>query len=204
MFRINDVYKLHDTSFRILKMTLYHIVWIDIDSQSANPFLIEKNELTKSIEANEAEWIEDPFADIALLKVVEGSIQQQKRDAGMALIKPLITHDQFFDPSIRFDLVKRILEQQKSTHQTIYRLARRYWQRGQIPNALIPSFSADPRVKFVTNYIFGSSYSLQLICMRLMLMLNNIINIQPVIFRKNNIMMRFIVYSVDSQIKHEG
>jgi hypothetical protein len=42
MFRINDVYKLHDTSFRILKMTLYHIVWIDIDSQSANPFLIEK------------------------------------------------------------------------------------------------------------------------------------------------------------------
>ncbi|MFX2101663.1 Mu transposase C-terminal domain-containing protein [Acinetobacter baumannii] len=140
MFRINDVYKLHDTSFRILKMTLYHIVWIDIDSQSANPFLIEKNELTKSIEANEAEWIEDPFADIALLKVVEGSIQQQKRDAGMALIRPLITHDQFFDPSIRFDLVKRILEQQKSTHQTIYRLARRYWQRGQIPNALIPSY----------------------------------------------------------------
>lgn len=140
MFRINDVYKLQDTSFRILKMTLYHIVWIDIDSQSANPFLIEKNELTKSIEANEAEWIEDPFADIALLKVVEGSIQQQKRDAGMALIKPLITHDQFFDPSIRFDLVKRILEQQKSTHQTIYRLARRYWQRGQIPNALIPSY----------------------------------------------------------------
>ena len=30
MFRINDVYKLHDTSFRILKMTLYHIVWIDM------------------------------------------------------------------------------------------------------------------------------------------------------------------------------
>ena len=26
MFRINDVYKLQDTSFRILKMTLYHIV----------------------------------------------------------------------------------------------------------------------------------------------------------------------------------
>ena len=140
MFRINDVYKLQDKSFRILKMTLYHIAWIDIDSPSANPFLIEKNELIQSIEANEAELIEDPFADIALMKVVEGSIQQQKRDAGMALIKPLITHDQFFDPSIRFDLVKRILEQQKSSHQTIYRLARRYWQRGQIPNALIPSY----------------------------------------------------------------
>ena len=85
MFRINDVYKLHDTSFRILKMTLYHIVWIDIDSQSANPFLIEKNELIQSIEANEAEWIDDPFADIALRQAVEGSIQTQKRDAAMAL-----------------------------------------------------------------------------------------------------------------------
>ena len=47
MFRINDVYKLHDTSFRILKMTLYHIVWIDIDSQSANPFLIEDRKSTR-------------------------------------------------------------------------------------------------------------------------------------------------------------
>lgn len=95
MFRINDVYKLQDKSFRILKMTPHHIVWIDIDSPNANPFLIEKNELIQSIEANEAELSEDPFVDIALLKVVEGSIQQQKRDAGMALIRPLITHDQF-------------------------------------------------------------------------------------------------------------
>ncbi len=140
MFRINDVYKLQDKSFRILKITPYHIIWIDIDSPSANPFLSEKNELIRSIEANEAELIEDPFANIALMKVIKGSIQQQKRDAGMELIRPLITHDQFFDPTIRFDLVKRILEQQKSTHQTIYRLARRYWQRGQTPNALIPSY----------------------------------------------------------------
>lgn len=140
MFRINDVYKQQDKSFRILKITPYHIAWIDIDSPSANPFLIEKNELIQSIESNEVELIEDPFADIALLKVIEGSIQQQKRDAGMELIKPLIAHDQFYVPSIRFDLVKRILEQQKTTHQTIYRLARRYWQRGQIPNALIPSY----------------------------------------------------------------
>ena len=61
MFRINDVYKLQDKSFRILKMTPHHIVWIDIDSPNANPFLIEKNELIQSIEANEAELSEDPL-----------------------------------------------------------------------------------------------------------------------------------------------
>ena len=140
MFRINDVYKRQDESFRILRITPHHIVWINIFSPTSNPFLIEKKELINSIEENEAELIEDPFVDIALMKVVEGSTQQQKRDTGMDLIKPLITHDHFFDPSTRFDLVKRILEQKKSTHQTIYRLARRYWQRGQIPNALIPSY----------------------------------------------------------------
>nr|WP_228145999.1 TnsD family Tn7-like transposition protein [Acinetobacter sp. ANC 4558] len=79
-------------------MTLYHIVWIDIDSQSANPFLIEKNELTKSIEANEAEWIEDPFADIALLKVVEGSIQHGQLIDSELDLRSLHRHD-FLVPS---------------------------------------------------------------------------------------------------------
>lgn len=111
MFRINDVYKRQDESFRILRITPHHIVWINIFSPTSNPFLIEKKELINSIEENEAELIEDPFVDIALMKVVEGSTQQQKRDTGMDLIKPLITHDHFFDPSTRFDLVKRILEQ---------------------------------------------------------------------------------------------
>lgn len=95
MFRINDVYKRQDESFRILRITPHHIVWINIFSPTSNPFLIEKKELINSIEENEAELIEDPFVDIALMKVVEGSTQQQKRDTGMDLIKPLITHDHF-------------------------------------------------------------------------------------------------------------
>ena len=60
---------------------------------------------------------------------------------GMNIIDLLISNEHFYDPSVRFSLVKRIIEQHKTTHQTIYRLARRYWQRGQTPNALIPSYN---------------------------------------------------------------
>src|SRR5690606_1285821 len=136
MFRINDVYKFHGEDYRLLKITPSHIIWIDLNHPHANPFLIEKEELLTAIEAGEAEIIEDPFADIVLINVKEGSVQQQKRDMGMNIIDLLISNENFYDPSIRFSLVKTIIEQHKTTHQTIYRLARRYWQRGQTPNAL--------------------------------------------------------------------
>lgn len=140
MFRINDVYKFQGKDYRLLKITPYHIAWIDLNNPNANPFLIEKKEFIAAIEAGEAEIIEDPFANIALINVAEGSVQQEKRDTGMRIIELLISHEHFYDPSIRFSLVKIIIEQHKTTHQTIYRLARRYWQRGQTPNALIPSY----------------------------------------------------------------
>lgn len=140
MFRINDVYKFHGEDYRLLKITPSHIIWIDLNHPHANPFLIEKEELLTAIEAGEAEIIEDPFADIVLINVKEDSVQQQKRDIGMNIIDLLISNENFYDPSIRFSLVKTIIKQHKTTHQTIYRLARRYWQRGQTPNALIPSY----------------------------------------------------------------
>ena len=137
MFRINDVYKFHGEDYRLLKITPSHIIWIDLTPPNANPFLIEKKELLTAIEAGEAEIIEDPFADIVLINVKEDSVQQQKRDTGMNIIDLLISNENFYAPSIRFSLVKTIIEQHKTTHQTIYRLARRYWQRGQVIKILV-------------------------------------------------------------------
>lgn len=59
----------------------------------------------------------------------------------MQLIQPIITHAEFHNPSIRGDLVNTILENHKTTKQTIYRLLRNYWQRGQIPNALLRTYN---------------------------------------------------------------
>ncbi len=140
MLRINDVYQYQDLSIRILKILSEHIVWIDINDVKALPEIISKTELFHAIESFEVFRIEDPFQDIAFIQPEKDSISQLKRDENYTLIKNIVDHEQFYIPSIRSSLINEIINSKKSTKQTIYRLLRQYWQRGQTPNALIPNY----------------------------------------------------------------
>ncbi|MFX6174652.1 transposase, partial [Acinetobacter baumannii] len=102
MFRINSVYKFQGKDYRLLKIIPSYIIWIDLNHPNANPSIIKKEELITAIEAGEAEIIKDPFADISLINVTEGSVQQKKRDMGMNIIDLLISNEHFYDPSVRF------------------------------------------------------------------------------------------------------
>ncbi len=140
MLRINDVYQYQDLSIRILKILSEHIVWIDINDVKALPEIISKTELFHAIESFEVFRIEDPFQEIALIQPEKDSISQLKRDENYNLIKAIVDNEQFYIPSIRSSLINEIINNKKSTKQTIYRLLRQYWQRGQTPNALIPNY----------------------------------------------------------------
>ena len=140
MLRINDVYQYQDLSIRILKILSEHIVWIDINDVKALPEIISKTELFHAIESFEVFRIEDPFQDIALIQPEKDSISQLKRDENYNLIKDIVDNEQFYIPSARSSLINEIINSKKSTKQTIYRLLRQYWQRGQTPNALIPNY----------------------------------------------------------------
>lgn len=140
MLRINDVYQYQDLSIRILKILSEHIVWIDINDVKALPENISKMELFHAIESFDVFRIEDPFQDIALIQPEKDSISQLKRDENYNLIKNIVDHEQFYIPSARSSLINEIINSKKSTKQTIYRLLRQYWQRGQTPNALIPNY----------------------------------------------------------------
>ena len=140
MLRINDVYQYQDLSIRILKTLSEHIVWIDINDVKALPEIISKTELFHAIESFEVFRIEDPFQDIALIQPEKDSISQLKRDENYNLIKDIVDNEQFYIPSARSSLINEIINSKKSTKQTIYRLLRQYWQRGQTPNALIPNY----------------------------------------------------------------
>ena len=74
------------------------------------------------------------------MQPIGGSITQIKRDENYNLIKPIIVHEQFYIPNVRSSLINEIIKNQKSTKQTLYRLLKQYWQRGQTPNALIPNY----------------------------------------------------------------
>lgn len=140
MLRINDVYQYQDLAIRILKILSEHIVWIDINDVKALPEIISKTELFHAIESFEVFRIEDPFQEIALIQPEKDSTSQRKRDENYNLIKAIVDHEQFYIPSIRSSLINEIINNKKSTKQTIYRLLRQYWQRGQTPNALIPNY----------------------------------------------------------------
>lgn len=140
MLQINDVYQDQDQYFRILSILPEHIVWIEINNIKNFPTVISKNELFQAIESFETFRVDDPFQDIVLMQPIEGSITQIKRDENYNLIKPIIDHEQFYIPNVRSSLINEIIKNQKSTKQTLYRLLKQYWQRGQTPNALIPNY----------------------------------------------------------------
>ena len=140
MLQINDVYQDQDQYFRILSILPEHIVWIEINNIKNFPTVISKNELFQAIESFETFRVDDPFQDIVLMQPIGGSITQIKRDENYNLIKPIIVHEQFYIPNVRSSLINEIIKNQKSTKQTLYRLLKQYWQRGQTPNALIPNY----------------------------------------------------------------
>lgn len=142
MLRINNLYDNQGTKFRILSEFANGYIWINIESDAALPEYIEYSLLIELIEQGTCVLADDPFKDLASIFEEPTSKNAIKRDGNFQLIQPIITHAEFHNPSIRGDLINTILANHKVTKQTIYRLLRRYWQRGQIPNALLPAYTS--------------------------------------------------------------
>lgn len=140
MFQVNNVYKLDDCLFRILKLYPNYLVWIDIEKEKALPELIPITEFKQHIETGQAQLMDDPFADIVLFSPEEGSLYQIKRDHNLGIIKPIIELEQFYERKERAYKINQLVQEKIATKQTIYRLLRHYWQRGMTPNTLIPHY----------------------------------------------------------------
>lgn len=140
MLRINDVYSNQDSKYRILSLLPEQVVWIDIDRTSALPELIPIKELVNLIEEGVCYITDDPYQSLLLQAPEEGSTAQLKRDESYELIKPIVSHPLYYLPEERAKFINEIIDAKRSTKQTLYRLLRRYWQRGQAPNALLPNY----------------------------------------------------------------
>lgn len=141
MFRINEVLSFDGKLYRILADLPEELVWISMEDESALPTVVSKHELVNAIETELLERVEDPFTKqyFHLLEIDSGA--REKRDKNYDLIKPIVSDPNFFNPKVRASIISRIILERSSTKQTLYRLLRRYWQRGQTPNALLPDYS---------------------------------------------------------------
>jgi hypothetical protein len=67
--------------------------------------------------------------------------QRERRDSAWAIIRPLVLDQpKIFTADQRGLLVRQVMHERCVTKQTVYRLLRRYWQRGMTPNALLPDY----------------------------------------------------------------
>ena len=140
MLKINEVLEFEGPLFRILTILPHSVIWISLEVENAFPVEINKIEILKGLEDGSIKRAIDPHESLAFIQPEKGSTQEIKRDQNYALIYPLISHELFFIPAQRGNIINEIMAQHEVTKQTIYRLIRRYWQRGQTPNALLPDY----------------------------------------------------------------
>ncbi len=140
MFRINEVLCFNSKLYRILADLGEKLVWIAMEDESAFPSLILKRDLINAIDAEVLKRSEDPYEKLYFVQLQDNSPAKVKRDKNYNLIQPIISDPRFFVPEVRSLNINHIIVEKRSTKQTLYRLVRRYWQRGQTPNALIPDF----------------------------------------------------------------
>jgi len=140
MFRINEVVEFEGEKHRILTLIPDEVIWILINDGSAFPTLIVENELKKAIDNETLIRVKDPYEYLAYLRPEEDSTARKKRDRNYEMITPIITNSEYFVPKIRSTLIQEVIVEYGTTKRNLYKLLRRYWQRGQTPNTLIPDY----------------------------------------------------------------
>lgn len=141
MWQINDVVKFDEKLYRILRVNSGEIVWICLDSDKAQPEYVSELSLSEFIDETRLFRHEDPFAATNLEEPSVGSVAFKKREQGLEIIAPIIADDFCFSSKIRSQRVEQVRQSGIASIATIYKLLRRYWQRGQKPNALLPDYN---------------------------------------------------------------
>ncbi len=140
MFQVNEVIKLEGELYRLLLTTNTHAVWIAIENQKAFPDIVELSQLESLLFQEKASRVDDPYEYIIDLLPELGSKEVTIRDRNYQIIKPLIEDPNFYLKKVRAKHIADIIKTGEVSKPYLYKLIRRYWQRGQVPNTLLPDY----------------------------------------------------------------
>ncbi|MDS1309041.1 DDE-type integrase/transposase/recombinase [Marinobacter xiaoshiensis] len=141
MLRINDVAQVGEERYRVLTISGSFFTWINIDSAKAFPEMVTLANIEQWAFDESLKRVEDPFSYLASIVVQQGTKAQKIRDNRYQLIAPLLVNEDIYYRNGRGPLVQTRSEQTSTPRKTLYRHLRQYWQRGSIPNALLPDYS---------------------------------------------------------------
>lgn len=116
---------------------------IDIDDRRALPVIREAAELGEDVATGRALLLtpaEDPHASIASNLNPSASQTRVRNDAWKSIAAMVKEVPEIFHPRRRSRMIALHIERHGGSKQAIYNHLRRYWQRGQVANALLPDF----------------------------------------------------------------
>ncbi|BAY95297.1 MULTISPECIES: Mu transposase C-terminal domain-containing protein [unclassified Tolypothrix] len=129
---------------RILWLNLGNndVVTIELNNTTALPMWQKCSEIEIALAANAVQILEvDPYVVWVQKEEEIDEKHKQHRDEAWQVIEPLIEKgEQIFIRTIRGRLVADTVVKTGRTSATIYNYLRRYWQGGQVKNALLPRF----------------------------------------------------------------
>ena len=140
MWQINEVVQFDNVLYRILALKSGDVVWMQTEIDKGVPQTKTELLLMQYMDEGRLVRATDPYARIDLEEPSVSSPSFIKREEDYRKILPIINSKDRFDPKARSELVESVVQKYKTNKVTIYKLLRRYWQRGQTPNALIPDY----------------------------------------------------------------
>lgn len=140
MFQVNEVVRLDEKAYRVLLTTNTHAVWIALDDEKAFPDIVALDQLKDLLLEERLSRVDDPYASVLQILAEQGSKEAVIRDKNYNLIKPLVEDPYFYLKKVRVVHIAEITEGGEVSRPYLYKLIRRYWQRGQVPNALLPDY----------------------------------------------------------------
>lgn len=131
MWQTNKVLKFDEKLYRILAVRPGEIVWLQLDSDKGFPEFILELKLVSYLYDGRLLRSTDPFGFLHDEEPEVGSVAFNRREKALAIIQPVIVDENCFETKARARRVTEIAESGLATKATVYKLLRRYWQRGQ-------------------------------------------------------------------------
>ncbi|MBX6950175.1 transposase [Providencia rettgeri] len=155
MWQVNETLAFDGKPYRVLFTETSYFYWIGIDENKGLPEKIYFDECNNWVDEGRIEKIPDPYSYLQGESWAKESSVYQESQRNYELIKPIVEGEGAFDKRIRARRLNHAITNSDKGKSTIYRLVRRYWQRGQIKNALLPDYknsgAAGKRRNFTTS-----------------------------------------------------
>ncbi len=125
----------------------FQVISIDVYDKHAMPVLRTYSELAQALAEGNAHVVSPEPPEFVALRRPENDIKalhKKRRDAAWEMITEIVADDDvrfLLESKYRGQQIARVAAQKGTPKKTIYAYLRRYWQAGQIKNALLPAYA---------------------------------------------------------------